>query len=392
MKSKQVAITTVTRNDSSLTVEWENGESGLFHYMWLRDCCYCETCGDCHSSLRSYVPGLDTLNIRPQTVTWSADELNIVWEGSGHCSSYRSDWLNAHRYDDKARAVRRLEFTCWNAATAITPASFDFASVNTEPEARLILQKRLLTHGFVVVRNGPAERNGALAFAELCGEVTQSTYGAVFDLALANKAGTAGTTLRAIPPHSDEAFAYTPPGIEVLACIRPAEDGGDSIIVDGIGIAQKLRQQYPSDFDLLAKWNHHYVRFNPGKIDLRAQAPVIALDDDGEISGIRLHSRASAPLDLPESVMEDYLIAYHRLCALMMAPENQIRSCLEAGDAIIFDNHRVLHARGEFSDRQRFLQICGVTREKFHESFRLLAAQLGDTVSANLVLRAGVCR
>ena len=90
--------------------------------------------------------------------------------------------------------------------------------------------------------------------------------------------------------------------------------------------------------------------------------------------------------------MPDYLAAYHRLCAMMMAPENQVRLRLDAGDAIVFDNHRALHARSEFSDRRRYMQICGVTREKFHESFRLLAARLGDIESSNLVLRAGACR
>jgi len=77
---------------------------------------------------------------------------------------------------------------------------------------------------------------------------------------------------------------------------------------------------------------------------------------------------------------------------MMMDQSNQIRLRLEAGDAVIFDNHRALHARSAFSDRQRFMQICGVTREKFHEQYRLLATQLGDTKAANMVLRAGVCR
>ena len=69
-----------------------------------------------------------------------------------------------------------------------------------------------------------------------------------------------------------------------------------------------------------------------------------------------------------------------------------LRGITDAGDAIVFDNHRALHARSEFSDRRRYMQICGVTREKFHESFRLLAARLGDIESSNLVLRAGACR
>jgi alpha-ketoglutarate-dependent taurine dioxygenase len=75
----------------------------------------------------------------------------------------------------------------------------------------------------------------------------------------------------------------------------------------------------------------------------------------------------------------------------MTAPENQLQFQLQAGEAIIFDNHRVMHARTEFQDQERFLQICNVARETFHERLRLLAAKLDFNDEANAVLTAGVC-
>lgn len=385
-------IATVVQNESSLRVDWAGGDSSIFHYLWLRDCCYCDACGDCYSSLRRYVPNLETIGIRPSSVTWTDDELKVDWTGDQHTSVFTADWLSANRYDDQARANRRCSLTYSDSSTNVADLSFDFQNVKNSAEGQLALQRHLITHGIVILKGGPTEPGSVTSFAELFGDVTQSAYGTVFDLTPGNAIGTAGTTLRAVPPHSDEAFVYSPPGIEVLACVRPADDGGDSIMVDGFSIAEKVRRNYPESFKLLAKWNHYYVRRNPGQRDQRAYAPIIALDDDDEISGVRLHTRASGPLDLPESEMEDYLVAYHRLCAEMMDPVNQVRVRLKAGEAVVFDNHRALHARSEFSDRARFMQICGVTREKFHEQFRLLATQLGDFQAANLVLRAGVCR
>lgn len=387
-----VVIDSVSQNAASLTVNWLNGETSVFHNLWLRDCCYCDICGDCDSSLRRYVPTMETVGVKPSSISWTAEELRIEWEGDGHISIFSADWLSENRYDDRARAARRHIANHWDASTDLEALTFDYVEALENRAVRLALHKHLITHGVVIVRDGPNEPGGVTSFAGLFGEVSQSAYGAVFDLAPGNAVGTAGTTLREVPPHSDEAFAYAPPGIEVLACVRPAKDGGDSIMVDGFGIAEKLRSDNPLGFDLLARWNHHFVRFHPEKLDQRAYAPVIALDDDDKISGIRLHTRASAPLDLPEHAMEDYLNAYHQLCDMMMDQSNQIRLRLEAGDAVIFDNHRALHARSAFSDRQRFMQICGVTREKFHEQYRLLATQLGDTKAANMVLRAGVCR
>ena len=363
----------------------------MFHYVWLRDCCYCDECGDCYSSLRQYVPDLRSLDSRPDNISWQDGVLTIRWK-DGHQSVYSSQWLNENRYDDQARAARRIPYRYWDGSSDVSEFTFDFELAQNDESKRLSLQKSLIENGIAIIKNGPATPGGVLDFAGLFGAVEQSAYGAIFDLTPGNAIGTAGTTLRAVPPHSDEAFAYTPPGIEALACVIPAEEGGDSILVDGFGIAQKLRQQSPKGFDLLATWNHHYVRMHQDKLDQRAFAPVIALDDDGEISGIRIHTRASAPLDIPQEVMEDYLDAYHRLCAMMMSPENQLQINLGAGEAIIFDNHRALHSRTAFSDRNRHLQICSVPREKFHESFRLLATRTGHTALANSVLRAGACR
>ncbi|MEM7193435.1 MAG: TauD/TfdA family dioxygenase [Pseudomonadota bacterium] len=385
-------ISSVSTLSNGLEISWMNGDRSFFHHVWLRDCCYCDECGDCHSSLRRYVPGLESLSIRPQSVKWDGSRLTVEWKPDAHRSEFSGEWLYTFRYDDKARAVRRPDSTFWDALLSLDDVTFDYALVSRDDQIRLKLHQCLISHGFVIVQNGPSSADGVLSFAELVGEVEQSAYGAVFDLTPGNAVGTAGTTLRAVPPHSDEAFAFNPPGIETLACVQPADEGGDSILVDGFRIAQKLRGDSPTGFDLLAKWNHHYVRRHGDTLDQRAHMPVIALDDDGEISGIRLHTRASAPLDLPEHVMENYLHAYHRLCAMMMAPENQIKVRLDSGDAIIFDNHRALHSRTEFSDRRRFLQICSVPREKFHQEYRLLAARLGHTAAANSVLRAGACR
>lgn len=84
-------------------------------------------------------------------------------------------------------------------------------------------------------------------------------------------------------------------------------------------------------------------------------------------------------------------VAHQAFCALMLSPEFQLRFQLGAGESVMFDNHRVLHARAAFSDPRRFLQICNVGRETFHERLRLLAARLGHHDEAEMVLAAGMC-
>ena len=68
-------------------------------------------------------------------------------------------------------------------------------------------------------------------------------------------------------------------------------------------------------------------------------------------------------------------------------PSFHLRFRLEAGDAVVFDNHRVLHAREGFSGR-RHLRLFHVRREEFHNRLRLLSRKLGRD-SADLRLAGG---
>ncbi len=75
----------------------------------------------------------------------------------------------------------------------------------------------------------------------------------------------------------------------------------------------------------------------------------------------------------------------------MLEPRLQARLKLGAGEAVVFDNHRVLHSRTGFSDSRRHLQICNVSRETFHQKLRFTANTQGFPDEANQVLPAGAC-
>ena len=226
--------------------------------------------------------------------------------------------------------------------------------------------------------------------ASLIGDLGESAYTRIFDLTPSSRVRTMGNTFKAVPPHTDEAFRYSPPGVNVLGCLRPASDGGESILVDGFQVAERLRERYPRAFDLLCRYGQNFNRVHPGSLDQRARQTMIVLDDRGETVGIRFHTRAAGPLDLPADIVIPFYTAHRHFCELIFDPANQLRFQLQAGEAVLFDNHRVMHARAPFSDPERHLQICNVDREVFHERLRLLAAQLGYDGEADQVLAAGV--
>ena len=126
------------------------------------------------------------------------------------------------------------------------------------------------------------------------------------------------------------------------------------------------------------------------EINQCTRAPIYTLDESEAIVGFRFHTRSAGPLDVPADKFLDVYAANHRLSAMMLAAENQAEFLLGAGDAVLFDNQRVMHSRRGFSDPQRKLRICNVSREQFHERLRILAHRLGHEGESKMILAAGV--
>ncbi len=383
----------LVRRERGLLLRWSDGSESFFHHVWLRDCCHCPDCGDCYSSNRWLVPADIPLDIRPRTVRIDGEGgLVVEWDGDGHRSRYPGAWLHENRYDAAARESRRHRPRLWGGETPGIPRPFDYRDILARESGRLELYRALRDEGCALVGNGPAGPGAVEEVAALIGALGASAYGGIFDLTPQAEVRTAGNTTRPVPPHTDEPYRHAPPGMMVLGCVRPAGEGGDTVLVDGFAIAESLRRNDPQAFSLLVRHDQPFVRIHGDSLNQQARAPMICLDSEGEVCGIRIHNRSSAPIDLPPHLVEPYFAAHHGLSRLMMAPDNQVRLRLAPGEHVLFDNHRVLHARTGFADTRRHLQICNVPRETFHERLRLLAAELGFAAEARMMLPAGAVR
>lgn len=388
---QDLVVVEVAERPNGLEVSWNDGHTSFFHFIWLRDCCYCEHCGDSYSSKRYLVPSDVSLDVRPMSVKIGKDgTLEITWEPDGHRSHYDGSWLRRHCYDEASRLARRHEPILWNSELDTTSVEVDFEAVRCNDSDRLDLYRKLRDYGCVIVRNGPSEPGSIETVASMVGEMGDSAYSKIFDLTPSGSAANIGNSTRPVPPHTDEAFRFSPPGINILACVHPASDGGDSVLVDGFNITETMRKEMPEGFELLATQAHIFHRLHEGNIDQLAQVRMIALDSQQRVCGVRIHTRASGPMNMPEELVEPFYAAHHKLSELMMSPANQLRFRLGAGDTAFFDNHRVLHARTDFTDRTRHMQICNVSREDFYERLRILARRLGYQEEADQILSPGM--
>ena len=183
----------------------------------------------------------------------------------------------------------------------------------------------------------------------------------------------------ALDPHTDDPYRYSPSGCSFLHCIE-ASAGGESLLVDGFAIAAELRDDDPDAFDLLSETAVPFVRHRSESVDqgedvhLVAYAPIISLDRDHEICGIRFHERSMAPLDVEPSRVGDYYRAFITFAKMVNDPSRAIMVKLEPGQAIVYDNQRVLQGRGAISleGGRRHLRLGTIDRDQFHSRLRRL--------------------
>ena len=153
--------------------------------------------------------------------------------------------------------------------------------------------------------------------------------------------------------------------------------GGESVMTDGFKLAEDFRELYPQDFDLLTRLPVPHRRFIED-VGLRAEAPVIRLDGHGDIIEFRLNERTMGPLDLPVDQMEAAYTALSRMFQLTYDAKYHMHHLLEDGEALVFDNARVLHARTGFNGN-RHVRLTHVGRDEFLSRWRQLRSRLrGD--------------
>jgi len=112
---------------------------------------------------------------------------------------------------------------------------------------------------------------------------------------------------------------------------------------DARAAAEHLRETDAEAFELLTKTP---VRFHRKQKDFEKvlDAPFLRTDP----FRVRWSYFTLAPYRLPFERMEAWYRAHDRFARIVRDPEHQLRFRLEAGDFVLYDNHRMLHARTTF--------------------------------------------
>ncbi|MFO1122974.1 MAG: gamma-butyrobetaine dioxygenase [Hyphomicrobiales bacterium] len=339
------------------------GQGHRFHALWLRD-------NARDAATRSPGNGQRLITILDIPATTHIGEarlangmLSLRFEPEGKVIDYDSGWLAAHAYDGVRQrpagwtgpAIER-----WDSRLLNRVPSESWGQVTTE---RAVLGRWLAAvrrYGFAVMTGTPTEPGTLCKVAELFGFVRETNYGRLFDVRAEVNPNNLAYTNLGLQAHTDNPYRDPVPTLQILACLENSVDGGDSIVVDGFKVAERLQAEDPRSFSLLSR---HCVRFayeGSQGVRLRSKRPMIELGPDGELIAVRFNNRSAAAFtDIPFDDMDTFYAAYRRFAELIEYPAMEVTFKLKPGELFIVDNTRVLHARKSFSGSgKRWLQGC----------------------------------
>lgn len=370
------------RNDD-VQVTWPDGHAGRFPYLWLRENCPCPQCTHPEAWERIVDFMALPLTVKPDSVDGDPQGLHLTWPSQGApCDGthFSWEWLDSHRLERDARLARKRRIRGW------TGSMVDKDSLAVPHDAVMACDddlERLLAHvdsigvGFVV--GVPIDRLAVTEIAERIAFVEGSHFGHHFDVVSKVDPENLAYTPNALQPHNDLPSRQHLPGIQLLHCRRNDVAGGDNVFVDGIAVACRLREQSPAAFDILSSRS---VTFRSVAADweIANRAPIIAVDEDGDVVGTRVHPALLGPVDIEPDEQPAFYRAHRELLSIALEAEMQFRFRLQEGDCVIFDNVRILHARTAFDLTTGFRQLqgCYVGRDDLKSRLKVLRRGGGE--------------
>lgn len=338
----------VQLGDGWLRVDLGDGQGHAdFHLRWLRHNCD----ADRHPTTRERTVDSSELpdDLRVVSAAIEGAALRVRWAHDGRESVYALDWLASHAY-----AKGREEPPA--PPSDVAAITVDGRGLDAAARASAALSL-LHAHGIAVVRRDPADATPPEDETERIIDavtargvrVVHTHFGRIEDLRTDNTTNQntdqLGYTDAPVDLHTDQPFIRSPPRWQLLQAIRRADEGGESYLVDAFAAARLLGAHDRRARELLSTV---LVRFHRKQRSFESivDAPILGEGPRGPI--VRYSYFTMAPHRLPFEDMEEWYRAYDRFARLVRDPRHQYRFTLNAGDFLVYDNHRMLHARTSF--------------------------------------------
>lgn len=370
-RSLDADIRSVGTDGVTVRVEYADGHVGRHNRFWLRYNCPAD--GERASLFRTFSVTDMAPALRVASVALVEGAVRIEFD-DGTADRFDPGWLRQHS-DVPERPHPSVP-------PRPDPIAMPAASLAVDSAGHHRLLEAVAADGVALV-SGVDDTE---SLAALLGPIRETDFGRVFDIISEPDPFTPSQSTIALDPHTDDPYRYSPAGVSVLHCVTPSDgEGGASTIVDGFAVAAALRAEDPEAFDLLGTVAVPFVHRREvavaqgDAVHLRADAPIISVDPHGVVVGVRFHERSMATLTIDADLAERYYPALASFVRRVRSGTHTWTRRLAAGDAIVYDNQRVLHGRTAFTGAsgRRHLRLFTVDRDQVHSRLRRLRAAYG---------------
>ena len=361
----------VERNGSTVTVTWSDGRISRFPALWLADNRPETRRGDEGQRLVDAIELPEAIAVKAADIT--AGGIEVWFDGFERPSRFDPAWLRRYALDPASRAERRRAPRLWDSGLGRGPLpAADHGAVVQDEHALLGWLRHVEQLGFALLHGVPTIPGTVCDVVGLFGYVRETNYGRLFDVVSVEAPLNLAFTALALGNHTDNPYRDPVPQLQLLHCLEAAGEGGESIVVDGFAVAERLRREAPDDFDLLTKTSVPFRYVEPGSVDLRHLAPFIELDASGDLRAVRYNSRSIGPIDLDPDAVSAFYAAHRRFGRMLHDPTMTVGFKLRPGDLFIVDNRRVLHGRRGFGGGRRHLQGTYADADSLMSKLRVL--------------------
>uniref|UniRef100_A0A8D0BDS5 gamma-butyrobetaine dioxygenase n=1 Tax=Salvator merianae TaxID=96440 RepID=A0A8D0BDS5_SALMN len=337
-----------------ICVHWEDGDKSLYPSVWLRDNCQCPDCFLHSAKARKLLlENLDVNIVVKKVVLQEGKKVQIIWPDD-HTSEFEADWLKKRCFSEEERAknLEELFFSehqYWGSDLQLPAMAFEEVLHSDESAYKWLITLKKMG---IVLLTGAASRQGELIkLGQRIGFLRLTFYGPTWQVQDKADANNVAYTTEKLSFHTDYPVLQFPPGVQLLHCIKQTPSGGESEVVDGFHVANKLRKQNPQAFQILTSTLVDFTDVGVDYCDFSMQSKqkIIDVDDKGQVVRINFNNATRDSIfDIPVEKVKPFYTALKDYVDLLNSTDNKYTYKMKPGEIVVFDNWRLLHGRQSY--------------------------------------------
>lgn len=365
--------TSVICQDNGLRLRLPSGRTSYFNFFWLRD--NCPSSFSATTRERSF----DIFHLaeppKAQMARIEGDHLVIHWTTADHITRMPLAWLEAYAEGKRRPDPADLPRRAWYGSHYEKLTRYSHAQLLSDPLAVKGWLEAMIVEGISIVTEMPDSDQALTQLVNVMGQVRPTFFGDYFDVRTHINPTNTAYTSAALELHTDTPAEEHAPGVQLLHMRANTVEGGRNLFGDGVAAANDFRQIDPEGFRLLSTVDIPFY-CEHDSYDMRSYQRVIELDQHGEVSGLTISQHMLDLIDLPQEMLDAYYPAFCRFGKLLQSDKYIMRFTLQAGECIVFDNHRIVHGRAAYSatSGSRYLRGCYADRAEMRSTYRALVS------------------